>query len=460
MKIDKKTFIILIANLVILPLLGNEALNNYLHINVLVTILNYILPFLLIFLLIVNMIKEKRKPKIEPTLFITGLFWIILIISFIFSITHQIFNFSNLYKFICMTFLLLVLKDIEFDDKQRKTLCYSILGISTFIALIGIGQYIFKINLNTAGIEKYIGALGRINSTTYIATLLDKYMALNILLILYFIYKKYTNFYISIFALIINILALTFTFSRTGLLIFIFISIMFIIIYFIKKQFVNAIILIILTIGIYFIPGQNFVFSSLANYIIDVSGKISETINIPVINITTKKILAPLVIDINDYIDKNSKTDEKQEIDDQLINGTDYSLNSRNYYKSVAKAILKEHWQYGIGIGSYTFIHDNQNANNYLKNHSFKEEYGYPHSMFFQLGAETGIFGLILFFSSIIYTLLNSAIKNKTVFPIILLIAILLMCYTETIFYMKEMAYFTIISITLFGNKSFLKKLC
>ena len=42
MKITKKTFILLILNIILLPLLGNEQLNTFLHISKLATIINYI----------------------------------------------------------------------------------------------------------------------------------------------------------------------------------------------------------------------------------------------------------------------------------------------------------------------------------------------------------------------------------------------------------------------------------
>ena len=47
MKLSKKTFYLLLINIILLPLFGNEDLNEYLHINILVTILNYIIPLLL-----------------------------------------------------------------------------------------------------------------------------------------------------------------------------------------------------------------------------------------------------------------------------------------------------------------------------------------------------------------------------------------------------------------------------
>lgn len=474
MKLTKKTFYTLLLTIIVLPLLGNETLNGYLHINPIVTILNYLIPGLLCVFIIFDRIKQKKCPKLEFDLFSTILFWIILIVSFIFSISHQIFNFSNLFKFGCMTFILYNLKDFEFETKEKKLICYTIIGTAAFISILGIIQYFFQISLNTSGIEKYIGALGRINSTTYIATLLDKYLALNIFLVLLFMYHKWTNFYISVGALLLYVLALAFTFSRTGLLIYIFLAIIFLILFLLKKQFINSLVIIVLTVGMYFIPGENFVYSSLAKYLIGVGESISEKVNISFIDTTINTMLSPFVIDIYEYYGKepdntqpetkpqteNNKKpttlddDIEEEFDPQLVGNVDYSLSSRSYYKDIAKHLIKEHWQLGIGIGSYTHIYNNQNVNDYLENANFTSYFRYPHNMYYQLGAEIGLFGMILFFLNIIYMLFRNAIKSKTLMPIILLISVLLVCYTESIFYMKDVAYFTIIIIGLLSNKT------
>lgn len=478
MKITKKTLIMTLLTIIILPLMGNEALNSYLHIDTIVTILNYLIPGMLCIFLVYDMFKQKKWPKLEFNLFTTLAFWIVLFISLAFSISHQIFNFSNLFKFGCITFILLTLKDIEFEEKDKKTICYTLMGTAAIISIIGILQYFFQISLNTSGIEKYIGALGRINSTTYIATLLDKYLALNIFLVLFFMYRKWTNFYISAGALLLYILALAFTFSRTGLLIFIFLVFVFLILFLMRKQFINAILIIILTVGMYFIPGENFVYSSLAKYLISVGSSISEKINLSFVDKTFNAILSPFVIDIYEYYgsdntdkgtetdgvkkpikDKNENLDDDidEEIDIQLIGNVDYSLSSRSYYKEIAKSLIKEHWTYGIGIGSYTHIYNNQNVNDYLTEANYTSYFRYPHNMYYQLGAEVGLFGLILFFLNIIYMLIRSSLKNRTLMPTILCICVLLVCYTESTFYMKDVAYFTIIVIALLSNDSFIK---
>ena len=210
---------------------------------------------------------------------------------------------------------------------------------------------------------------------------------------------------------------------------------------------------------------------------------ISNKVNIKFIDKTTNFLLSPFVIDIYEYYDKenNSNTtnpelkppidnsskpsnenkpslddDIEENFDEQLTGNVDYSLSSRSYYKDIAKSIIKEHWQFGIGIGSYTHLYNNQNVNNYLENVSYTSFFRYPHNMYCQLGAETGIFGMILFFLTIMIMLFTRAIKSKTLMPLILCTCILLVCYTESIFYMKDIAYFTILIIAFISNKSFI----
>ena len=110
----------------------------------------------------------------------------------------------------------------------------------------------------------------------------------------------------------------------------------------------------------------------------------------------------------------------------------------------------------GIGIGSYNYIYDNQNASDYIRDKSFDttSRYLYPHNMYYQLGAEIGIIGMFIFFIIILYYLL----KNRNLFSIMLLTIIILSCYTESIFYMKDVAYFTVLITSLFSNKNFNKK--
>ena len=132
-------------------------------------------------------------------------------------------------------------------------------------------------------------------------------------------------------------------------------------------------------------------------------------------------------------------------------------MESRSYFSKVGFNIMKSNPILGIGIGSYNFIYEEQNANKFIDDKykiNLKNKYLYPHSMYIQLGAEIGIIGMILFFIIIIFCLL----KVKNIFSWLLLLIILLSCYSESIFYMKDIAYYAIFIISLFSNKTFLSK--
>ena len=273
-----------------------------------------------------------------------------------------------------MTFMLLLIPKLEFENKQKSIINYTIISLFLFISILTIFQYLLKINLNAAGIEKYIGSFGRANATFYIATLLDKYLVLNIIIGFYFLFKKSINQYISIITLLLGTLALAFTFSRTGTIIFIF-TIFFVIIYMLfKRKILISLLAALLLFGTYFIPGQDFLFSSVARYFLTIADKT----NINFVSTATRWVVKPLIINVNnneDNSDDNSTEEPSTNKDDdfnndiiydqQLVTGIDYSLSSRTYFENIAKYIIAEHQIKGLGIGSYVYLYDNQNAKEY-----------------------------------------------------------------------------------------------
>lgn len=457
MKINKITFITLILNIVILPLLGNESLLNNLHLGGLATIIYYILPGILFIFLASDYIKkfkDRKKTKLEIfeiILFI--LFAIILILSFIFSITKQIYTITNFIKLILCIFFILLISKLEFTNKQTKIIDYSIIGLMIFTSILGILQYIFRFDITTAGIEKYPGAIGRVKSTFYIATIFDKYLLISLLYSIFLFIKKRINIIINIFAFILGNIALVFTFCRSSLIIIIFVYFVLIIFSIIKKKYFISILILITVISTYFIPGQNYLYSSVANYFKQISTDISEKTKLTFISNISNFVLDKFIINIdeNDF-DKND-----EDIDVQLKENIDFSIESRKQFQTVGKFIIKSNPLFGIGVGSYNYIYDKQNAKDYIKNkYDFDEElfYMYPHNMYIHLAAEIGIIGAILFFFIIIYCLL----KSKNIFSYLLLIVILLSCHSESLFYMKDVAYFAVFIISFLTNKYFLNE--
>ncbi len=466
MKITKKTFILLILNIILLPLLGNEQLNTFLHISKLATIINYILPISLFGCLVYDS-KGQNKYKLNLISVLSLIFIVILFLSWDFSICNKIYNVSNFIKFSLMIYFLYILNQIEFSQKQKKIINYSIIYLLIFVCIIGVLQYIFKLGINLNGIEKYPGARGRINSTFYIATIYDKYLLINILYCLFLLKNNLINKALVIIAFCLANLNLFFTFCRTSQIIILIVYFIMIIYFFIKKRKHISILIILMILLSFIIPGQNYLYSATAKYFENVVYKIDNKTHTNILSKITKPIFNIFIIKVdnnsnngNNSIEQNpnqnNSSDNQQDNDIQLIENIDYSLNSRKYFKSVAKNIMKSNPTLGIGIGSYNYVYENQNASDYIKDKSFDttSRYLYPHNMYYQLGAEIGILGMFIFFTIILYYLL----KNKNLFSIMLLVIIILSCHTESIFYMKDVAYFTIFITSLFASKNFNKK--
>lgn len=451
MKINKYTFWLLLANILILPVLGNESLNSFLHINGLVTLTNYLLPFLLSLLLFYDFKKNKIKFELNFATLVSICFIVIIFLSWISSVAHKTYTISNFFKFVVFIYLLNILRNIKLDDKQIKTINHSIIGLLIFTSFIGILQYLFQINLNTNGIEKYIGALGRANSTFYIATIFDKYLIVNILYCLFLFYNKGINKLTFIITFLLANLALIFTFSRTSLICLLAIYFILTIYFIIKKNYIPVMLILTVIIGGYFIPGQDYLYSSTANYFKNLSNNIADKLGLEELAKIPNSVLNLFIKNVEE-----SESETEEPVDVQLTDNIDYSINSRNYFSNVAKNVMISNPVLGIGIGSYNYIYEEQNATKYIDDKTFdtKSRYLYPHNMYYHLGAEIGIFGMIIFFVIIAYLL----IKTKNIFTWLLLLLILLSSYSESIFYMKDISYFIIILIALLSNQNFRKK--
>lgn len=413
MKLSKLNLVLLILNIILLPLLGNTDLNEVLHIGILVNILNFGLPLLLIIGLITDLIKNKVKFKFDINFILGIIFLVSLLVSLLFAIAYKGYTFTNLTKFIYIIFIITLLRYYDIDNKYINK---SIIYLTIFISLFGILQYLFNFQLSINGIEKYTGSIGRIKSTFFIATILDKYCAFVLIYLLYLLFNKKENNILIILTYILNTIALGLSYSRSGILISI-ICLFVLLLYFIKMKKYIYILFVPLTISIFLIlPGEKYVFSS-------------------IYSVSYNKICRFLNIEVKENEDKY----------DQVETGNDYSVISREAFMDVAKKVIKNRPITGIGIGNYTYIYDNQNVNNYLKNDKIDYYYLYPHNMYYQLGAEIGVIGLISFMLMIIYNL----VSRKNIYAYLLLFAILASCVTETLFYIKDISYFTIILISI-----------
>ena len=437
MKITSRSLTLLIINIVVCPLLGNTTLFNTNFHNPINKFLLFLLPCLYFISFIIDLCKlKKTKSRFDILTILLFLLIITLSISLFLGIS---FDFNSLTNFISYVYIILFIYSIyvyEFSKDNLIKIFKSILSIFLIISIIGIIQYIFDFNLIERGVFKYPGALGRITSTMSNATILDKYLSLNLLLIIYVMYKLHKFNWKLVLCFLIGLVALSFTYSRSGTICFYFIAFIFTILFIYKKQWINLLIIISSLILLYLIPGQKYLLSSTSNYVNDTVNEIWDKLNM--------EYLSP----INNGIAKLFTIDDFFDEDD--------SINSRNYYMEVAKRIIDEYPLTGIGIGNYNYIYKNQNVNDYLENKlNLKIEYLYPHNLYYHFASETGIIGLILLISIFVLMFLKAIKNNNLVISFLFLVLFLLGSITESLLYMKDIAFWIIIIYSLFMKKSY-----
>jgi len=430
MKITKRSLTLLLLSIIIPPLLGKY---NLFGIELINKLIYYGLPIIYFISFLIDTIKSKSFKSIFKFNILSIpiiIFILSLTISIIFGININFNTFTNFIFYIYLIGYIYTLYIYSFNKEQLKIIFKAIILIFTLICTLGILQYIFKIDLIERGIYKYPGAIGRITSTMSISTILDKYITLNLLLLMYVTYKlKKSNWKLALI-MILGVIALALTYSRAGTLCFYFVSVVFIVIYIYKKQFKNLLLIILMLITLYLVPGQNFLLSSTVSHV-------NNTINETLEKINLEK-LAP----INNAIAKIF-------IKGDSIKG-DASLNSRDIYMKIAMQIIKEYPITGIGIGNYNYIYKYQNVNDYLENDiEIPNTYLFPHNLYYHFTAETGIIGFISLFIILIITLLKS-FKNHKIVSILFFVVFLLINTTESILYMKDIAIWFIITYSLF----------
>ena len=147
--------------------------------------------------------------------------------------------------------------------------------------------------------------------------------------------------------------------------------------------------------------------------------------------------------------------------DEDCVGDLEGSAFFRNYYKSVGKAFIKEYPIFGVGIGNATYLYENQNAKEYLKNDKIISDeypYMYPHNCYIQLTEETGYIGITLIItftlSLAIQKLIKTRNKNKLYYYVIplVLLSLFVGCITEGLYYTKQVIYLFAISYAIYCN--------
>lgn len=438
MNLSKRSKILLIITLYYTILLGNSDLILNSIMQSLLTYGILVFPSLFILSTLYDCIKNKNKIKIKKVPLILSLLILIWnIITIITGINIGIQSIKALVFLVVLLMLINIIINIDIEEKEKDNIIDHFL-IAAFISMIlGIIQYFTGIRLNTFDVDKYPGILGRINSTFYIATLYDKFLVLSGIVTIYMMLKNKFN-YKYLFLLFVNSITIMLTFSRSGILVYIVILLIAMLLSLIKKRYLNTIVVLISLICMTIIPGGKYVIQSSIDFVYTI---------LPVPN--------------NLRINLVPEEPDNNEVQDEPVNGIeeDSSLQFRNYYKEVGKQFIKENPIFGIGYGNYSYLYNNQNASEYLKDTSILEEhdYMYPHSSYIQVSAESGIVGTILLYSLMLIILIYALLSKNFISIVtsgLLLIALLIGSYTEGLFNAKQYIIIYVILYSLLSNKN------
>ena len=446
MKITKRSEVLIIISLYIITLfLGVYTFFNITFIDKIRYALLVILPSLISLLILFDNIKNLKillKNKIPLILYILTIIWLFL--TLIFGIDINLSSIKGFIHYSVLLTLILVIFNCKFEKETLNRIKKHLFISFALSMCFGIFQYVTKYNLNTYNNDKYPGIFGRINSTFYIATTFDKYIVLMFPIITYELLNDKDNKYYKIL-LILSMFGITFTFSRSGQLIYLVMCFIFFIVTLLKKQFKNSILIVLLVICMILIPGAKYSIQSALDYAY-------ETVHMP-------KVLR---LSLLDKLGSEIEEVEAGECaDDDCVGDIEGSNFFRKYYESVGKAFIKEYPVFGIGIGNATYLYESQNAKDYLKDDSVISDeypYMYPHNCYIQLTEETGVIGIVLLFSFVlslaIIKLKYSIKENKNIFYVILLMlfGLALANITEGLFYTKQVIYLFAIGYAIYCN--------
>ncbi len=446
MKITKRSEVLIIISLYIITLfLGVYTFFNITFIDKIRYALLVILPSLISLSILFDNIKNLKillKNKIPLILYILTIIWLFL--TLIFGIDINLSSIKGFIHYSVLLTLILVIFNCKFEKETLNRIKKHLFISFALSMCFGIFQYVTKYNLNTYNNDKYPGIFGRINSTFYIATTFDKYIVLMFPIITYELLNDKDNKYYKIL-LILSMFGITFTFSRSGQLIYLVMCFIFFIVTLLKKQFKNSILIVLLVICMILIPGAKYSIQSALDYAY-------ETVHMP-------KVLR---LSLLDKLGSEIEEVEAGECaDDDCVGDIEGSNFFRKYYESVGKAFIKEYPVFGIGIGNATYLYENQNAKDYLKDDSVISDeypYMYPHNCYIQLTEETGVIGIVLLFSFVlslaIIKLKYSIKENKNIFYVILLMlfGLALGNITEGLFYTKQVIYLFAIGYAIYCN--------
>lgn len=418
MKLSKRSLFFTIISMYSTAILfANTYITNLFHLGKFNNYLMAIMPSIVIISLLCDFKINFEIKMLSKRNIISGfLFIIISTISILLGIVISLINIKALLYLIMIVLLGTLFFNIRITQEDFEKIKNNFYIIFFLVAGFGIIQYIFKFGLtNEFETIKYIGIRGRVISTYHIATVLDKFIIIGLILLSYDLVIK-NNFY-KIFLYLVGSVALALTFTRAGIVAYFFLTGCFLIYTLIQKRFFNIFIISLSILVIFFIPGYKYAFQSAAD-LIYAKTNLPENLQIKIIAENVKK----------NHDIPNIDSDE--------------SFIFRDYYENIGFSIIKNYPYTGIGLGNYTYLYDFQNVNDFLTNKiNLPLPYMYPHNGYIQTTAEIGILGLIFYLAFFISFIFKKVKFNSLInlYPCLLLLFIFFLgTMTEGLFTTKQ----------------------
>ena len=389
---------------------------------------------------------EEFKPKnikwLSFCLMIMTIIW--LMITMIGGIRLNIESVKGLINFSSLLILGFIILNIKFSEEDKKTIFKSIYWSFFFCMILGIFQYFSGVNLIQYSNAVYPGILGRINSTFFIATILDKYIVLIAILLAYSMMKSPNSIVYKLLYLLGGI-GISLTFSRGGQLVFLLITFLLFLASIFQKQLKNVLITIFTVVIMLFIPGTAYSLQSGLDFVY-------QKISLPNVLRLDITVFSDMTKGLFEH--KGNNDSIEKDPNDTIGDIANQSVISREKYKAIGKQLIKEYPVFGIGVGNYSYLFNHQNFADYMKDTTALKDIStlmYPHSSYIQVTAEIGYIGLILLYVGVLSYLLYINRKKDILLCVTACLfvgAMLLAGYTEGVFHSKQ---YIFLFITILG---------
>lgn len=393
-----------------------------------------------VFIIFIIMVLRNKIHLNNNNTRMLSILYIVFILATIPSFIYSYSVVTSLYtllKFVSYYLLFYIYYKTDFSHEEYRSFLYVFIAGTTIVVLIAFIKYILNIDLLSAGVDKYPGALGRTNSTFFNTIYHGLYINLVFIIIfslaIYCLKKKMLakGAFLAILA-VISFASLIMTFTRSAMMIFGGIALLAGILLF--KEVINKFscsIIALLIVTLFIIPGSQSLVTTSFN---DSVGTVILKINSLAVDLFNKNNQPPdnttIPAKTNDPLstDETAPTPTTNDTTPTTDVTEDPSIITRNKYADIAMYIAKDNMFTGIGFGAYKY---------YLLSSEFSENYpnytgpkDFPHRGILLMFAEVGIIASLLFFSWVLIIIFKiiSNIYGYRKIRLIYIINVLMFC--------------------------------